>query len=170
MDPAQVVVLALGALACWFDLRSRRIPNFLTFGGAAVALLYALVAAGLPGLGQSAVGWLIGAALFFPLFALGGLGAGDVKLVACFGAWLGPMAALHVALYAAVAGGVLGLVVAFATGYLGQALANLRLLLTHWRVVGVRPLPELTLARSRGPRLPYALPIMAGAMAAIWLK
>ena len=55
------------------------------------------------------------------------------------------------------------------TGYFSQAIGNVRLLLTHWRVVGVRPLRALTLEQAKGPRLPYALPIVAGAVAAIWL-
>ena len=167
MGTSQIAVLFLGAIACVYDLRTRRIPNLLTFGGAALALAYSLMAAGGRGLLASIAGWLTGAALFFPLFALGGMGAGDVKLAACIGAWLGPWASLFVALYSALAGGVMAVVVALATGYFGTAVRNLWLLLAHWRVVGVRPLPELTLETSRGPRLPFAVPIAAGTLAAI---
>jgi len=132
--------------------------------------VYSVATHGASGLWTSAGGWLAGAALFMPLFALGGMGAGDVKLLACFGAWLGPIGALWVALYAAVAGGVLALLVALATGYFGMAVLNLQLLFAHWRESGVKPLPALTLEGSRGPRLPYALPITAGAVAAMWLR
>jgi prepilin peptidase CpaA len=170
LEPGQVVALILSALACWFDVRTRHIPNLLTFGGAALALGYSLVTGGPGGLLTSALGWLAGAALFLPFFALGGMGAGDVKLAACIGAWLGPMAAVFVDLYAALAGGVMALALALATGYLRQALTNVWLLLAHWRVVGIRPLREVTLEGSRGPRLPYALPIAAGALAAIWFR
>jgi prepilin peptidase CpaA len=170
LEPSEVAVLILGALACWFDVRTRHIPNLLTFGGAAAALGYSLVRGGPAGLLTSALGWLAGAALFLPFFLLGGMGAGDVKLVACLGAWLGPMAALYVDLYAALAGGVMALALALATGYLGQALMNVWLLLAHWRIAGIRPLPALTLEGSRGPRLPYAVPIAAGALAAIWFR
>jgi prepilin peptidase CpaA len=170
MDLRHVVVLALSVVACACDLRTRRIPNALTFGGAALALAYSTWVGGVSGCVTSAGGWLVGVALFFPMFALGGMGAGDVKLAACIGAWLGPMQAVFVALYSAIAGGVLALIVALATGYFKQAVSNVWLLLAHWRVVGVRPLPELTLETSRGPRLPFALPITAGAIAAMWLK
>jgi prepilin peptidase CpaA len=170
LEPGQAIALILAALACWFDIRTRRIPNLLTFGGAAVALGYALVTGGWAGLGISALGWLAGAALFLPFFVLGGMGAGDVKLVACLGAWLGPWTAVYVDLYAAIAGGVMALALALGTGYLRKALTNVWLLLAHWRVAGIRPLPELTLEGARGPRLPYALPIAAGAVAAIWLR
>jgi prepilin peptidase CpaA len=170
MRANQVVALILGGVACVCDLRTRRIPNVLTFGGAALAIVYSLYATGVAGLVTSVGGWLMAAALFMPMFALGGMGAGDVKLAACLGAWLGPMAALFVALYSAIAGGVMAVCVALATGYFRQAWSNVWLLLAHWRVVGLRPLPELTLETSRGPRLPFALPIAAGALATIWLR
>ena len=170
MRTNQAVVLILGAVACVCDLRTRRIPNLLTFGGAACAIAYSLVVSGAGGLVTSLGGWLTGAALFLPMFALGGMGAGDVKLAACLGAWLGPIPTLFVALYSALAGGVMAVCLALATGYFGQAWRNVWLLLAHWRVVGIRPLPELTLDGSRGPRLPFAVPIAVGAVAAIWLK
>jgi prepilin peptidase CpaA len=170
METSQTVVVILAVIACWCDIRTRRVPNLLTFGGAALAVAYSLVAHGSSGLLISLGGWLTGAVLFLPLYLLGGMGAGDVKLLACLGAWLGPRAALFAALYSSIAGGVLALIVGLTTGYLGKAFRNLWLLLAHWRVVGVRPLAELTLEGSRGPRLPYALPIAAGAIAAIWFR
>jgi prepilin peptidase CpaA len=170
MQANQVVVVILGAVACVCDLRTRRIPNILTFGGAALALVYAAVASGPGGALASLGGWAIGAALFFPMFALGGMGAGDVKLAACLGAWLGPAASLFIALYSALAGGIMAVAVALATGYFRQMFRNVWLLLAHWRVVGIRPLPEVTLEGSRSPRLPFALPIAAGALAAIWWR
>jgi len=170
MSVNQVVVLLVSGIACVCDLRTRRIPNLLTFGGAALAIVHAIWVAGPGGLVTSVGGWLTGVALFMPMFMLGGMGAGDVKLVACIGAWLGPMLALFVALYSAVAGGVMAVGVALSTGYFKQAVGNVWLLLAHWRVVGVRPLPELTLEGSSGPRLPFALPIAAGACAALWFR
>lgn len=170
MGTNQVVVLLLSGTACVCDLRTRRIPNLLTFGGAALAVAYSIWAAGLPGLVTSLGGWITGTALFLPMFLLGGMGAGDVKLAACIGAWLGPLPALFVALYSAIAGGVMALGVALMTGYFKRMVGNVWLLLAHWRVAGIRPLPELTLEGSRGPRLPFALPIAAGAIAAIWLE
>ena len=95
-----------------FDVRTRRIPNWLTFGAALAALAYAAFDAGLPGVGTAAAGWIAGAALFFPFFALGGMGAGDVKLLAALAAWLGPSESVWLAIFAAMAGGVLGLCVA----------------------------------------------------------
>src|SRR5947207_746215 len=116
--------LFLGGLACVFDVRSRRIPNLLTFGGAALAVAYSVVSHGFGGLLASVEGWAVGLALFLPMFLLRGMGAGDVKLLACLGAWVGPLQAFWMAIYAMMAGGVLAIVVALATGYASQAVSN----------------------------------------------
>ncbi len=170
LDAREFAVLAIGVLACWYDLRTRRLPNFLTLGGAAVGFLHAIYAGGIWGGTSSLLGWGVGLALFLPFFALRGLGAGDVKLLACMGAWLGPATTVWAALYSAMAGGVFALVVALFTGYLGTALRNVSFLWTFWQTVGLKPLPDLTLEGSRGPRLPYALPIAAGTLTALWLR
>jgi prepilin peptidase CpaA len=166
----QLTALLIGVLACFFDLRTKHIPNPLTLGGAAVALVYWFVVGGPAGLGMSIVGWLVGVAVFLPFFLLGGLGAGDVKLLGCLGAWLGLSQIAWTGLYAAIAGGIMGIAVALGTGYLRTAVDNVYVLLVHFRVRGVRPHPDLTLDKGKGPRLPYALPILAGSVVAIWLQ
>lgn len=163
------MALAIGVFSCVLDLRTRRIPNSVTFGGAALGFVYGLVAQGPSGLLQAAFGWLAGLVMFLPFFALGGLGAGDVKLLACLGAWLGPSMAMWTALYTALAGGVMAVILALSAGYLNIALMNVMRLINHFRENGVRPHPDLTLSGHTGPRLPYALPITAGTLAAIWL-
>src|SRR3990170_4623177 len=97
-DFRTVIVLTVSLAAVAFDVRTRRIPNWLTFGAAAAAFGYAGLHSGLTGVGIGVLGWLVGAALFFPFFALGGMGAGDVKLLAALGAWLGPTESVWVAI------------------------------------------------------------------------
>ena len=109
MTPIYVATIVIAVVAALWDLRTRRIPNLLTFGAALAALLVNAYLSGLTGLGWSIAGWLVGVAFFFPFFALGGMGAGDVKLLAALGAWLGPALAVWVALFSLIAGGVLGL-------------------------------------------------------------
>jgi prepilin peptidase CpaA len=129
-----------------------------------------VVAGGISAFGFSIAGLAVGLAIFFPVFALGGTGAGDVKLLASLGAWLGPAGVLWTAMYAAMAGGAMALVVVLAHGYARRAFSNIWLLLCHWRVAGVRPLPEVTLEHGSGPRLAYALPITVGAVVTLCLR
>jgi prepilin peptidase CpaA len=75
-----------------------------------------------------------------------------------------------VALFAALAGGPLALLVAASHGYLRRAFTNLWGLLMYWRVAGLEPHPALTLESGGAPRLPYALPIAAGLVMTLWLR
>jgi prepilin peptidase CpaA len=153
-----------------FDLRTRRIPNVLTFGAAAAAVIYGLLLDGSGGAGRAAAGWFVGALLFFPMFALRGMGAGDVKLLAALGAWLGPGDTVWLAIFASIAGGVMAVIVALFHGYLRQAFANVWLMLMHWRVAGIRPVPGVTLREGRAPRLAFAVPIAMGVVCTLWRR
>jgi prepilin peptidase CpaA len=168
-DIRVVAILTVAAVAAVCDVRSKRIPNVLTFGSAAAALIYALATGGIGSLGLAAAGWLAGAVLFFPFFALGGMGAGDVKLLAALAAWFGgPADAIQLAMFAAMAGGVFGVVVALLHGYLRQALSNVWMMLIHWRTFGFQAIAGLTLTDTGAPRLAYAIPIMIGAVCTLW--
>ena len=169
MELVSVVVVAISAVACITDLRSRRIPNVLTFGGALAALVYHTASGGAAGLLSACGGWGVGLAIFFLPFALGGMGGGDIKLLAALGAWLGPAASVWLALYTGAVGGVLALSVALARGYLRTALRNIWLLFSHWRVAGLAPLADVSLRGCSGPRLAYAVPIFMGTVVTIWL-
>jgi prepilin peptidase CpaA len=81
-------------VAAWIDGRQLKVPNWLTFPMIISGWLYSIAAfywAGLPwweGLGWSLLGTAIGLALLLPAYAIGGMGAGDVKLLAGVGAWV----------------------------------------------------------------------------------
>ena len=170
MSPVHIASLTIASIACVTDLRTRRIPNILTFGAALVGLLYQFATGGIDGLGQAGLGWLVGAVIFILPFALGGLGGGDVKLLAALGAWLGPADVVWLSLYTGVAGGVMALVVSARYGYLGTAIRNVKLLLCHWQVAGIEAGPAITLENSAGPKLAYAFPILTGMVATVWLR
>lgn len=89
-----MTVLTLGllvfvTLAAVYDLRERRIPNELVLACGVVGLATGVVRAGGAGLADSAISMILGAAVLFPVFALGWIGAGDAKLAGALGAWLG---------------------------------------------------------------------------------
>lgn len=168
MTTFETGALAVAGAACITDVLSRRVPNVLTGAAIASGLLAHASLSGGHGVLAALLGLAAGLAAFFPFFALGGMGGGDVKLMAALGTWLGWSPVLWTALYAAVAGGVMALGVGFAHGYLRQAFSNIGGLLLFWWVQGVRPVPALTLEHGSGPRLPYALPIFAGLVAMLW--
>ena len=170
MSPVHICTLTIAGAACVTDLRTRRIPNVLTIGAALAGLVFQFATGGVEALGQAALGWLLGALVFLLPFALGGLGGGDVKLLAALGAWLGPADALWLVLYTGVAGGVMAVAVSARYGYLGTALQNVKLLLCHWQVAGIKALPEITLEGSGGPKLAYAFPILMGLVTSVWLR
>ena len=170
MSVHESLAVAVALAASGFDLRSRRIPNALTLGGALAGLIAAAITTGVGGVGSSASGWALATVMWLPLYALGGMGAGDVKLMAAIGAWVGPLIVFYASLYAAVAGAMVAAGMVIAQGCARQTYFNIHLLLAHWRVAGFAPHAQLTLDAGASPRLAYAVPILIGTLAAIWLR
>jgi len=166
---------ALIILAVRFDLKSRRIPNWLVASGALLGIfLHAVVPGGEGffspnhgGLGAMAAvqGWALGLILLMPMYALRTLGAGDVKLIAAIGAFFGPVPILAITVLSMVCGGVLAIVVSLWNRNLLHVLANVRFMMVNAVMRGVagdfggidKP------ANSTG-KLPYAVAIAAGTM------
>lgn len=96
-------------IAVAWDLRAWRIPNYVTFPAALAGIGFHVAVAGLAGLKTSVLGLALGLGLLFIPFMLGGMGGGDVKLLAALGAWLGPKGILFATLYSGLAGGVIAL-------------------------------------------------------------
>ena len=106
------MVVALAAVlvtAICTDLRSSRIPNWLTFPAVGVALLAHAWLGGFPGALFSLAGLGTGLGLFLILYVTGSIGAGDAKLMAAVGAIMGPYDALSSGLLAMIVGGVYAL-------------------------------------------------------------
>ena len=119
------VLIALIGAALFFDLTRKRIPNYLTFPAIAWGLISYTVVDGLSGLWFSLAGLLVGLAIFFIPFAMGGMGGGDVKLLGAVGALQGWQFVLSVALLTAVAGGVMAVVYLLVTGRLLRVLKKM---------------------------------------------
>jgi prepilin peptidase CpaA len=168
-----VPMLGLLTWAAAVDVRSRRIPNWLSFS---------LVLAGLGqsvtwcrtvgGPGEACLGLLTGFGLTFVLFGLGALGGGDVKLLAGIGAWLGPVPTLVVFALAAVIGMVVVLVQAGAQGRLARLFRNsavIAMSLAHAGESGLDQAAETGRACSgnTGRPLPYAVPVLLATLTVV---
>ena len=155
-----LVILAAALLAASLtDLAHRRIPNVITYPLAACGLVCHFASAGTNGLIFALTGILAGAALLLPFYMLGGMGAGDVKLLAASGSILGPFGIFTAALYSALAGGIYALLVLWRHGALENA------------VYGLTPTPANQDAAMAGkkhlPRLCYGVAISLGTVLAV---
>ncbi len=148
MNVASVLALGVASIALLTDVRTRRIPNWLTgaalLGGVAVNFwLY-----GVEGVGLALLGAALGGLALFPFYLTRVLGAGDVKLLAGLGALIGPNAVIWVVLYGALVGGLVSAIILARRG---------RLLLTLDEMFVRRSAPTLS-----GATAPYALAIAGG--------
>ena len=139
-------VLIAVTVATVTDLRSRRIPNWLTLPFLAGGLVAGGVTGGLPGLARSAAGAGLAVLILAAFCFLRGMGWGDLKLCAAVGAWIGPGQMGIALLMTAIAGG----------------LAAVGVLL--WRGMGYRVPARLTLDDPAALTLPYAPVIAVGTL------
>ena len=166
-----VLVASLGAFS---DLRSARIPNWLTYSGLLAALLVRFAALGWQGLKIGAVGMSVAALFFFVLFVMGAMGGGDVKLMASVGAWAGSHQVLSVLLAAALAGGLLAIVYILCGQGIRRTFWNLMDLIRFRLTSGLRPHPVLNVREAGVLRVPFGVAIAMGTLFcagnAIWWR
>jgi len=152
---AAVVVVSL---AVYTDLRWRKISNRLTIPAIAVGIVLNTFCLSWYGLFSSLTGFAIGIAVFIIPFALRGMGGGDVKLMGALGALLGGYAIVSIALYTAVCGGAIAVVVAFYNHELGSSLRTTARMIKN--IVHIDRSKKVDI--STNLRIPYGLAIGAG--------
>ena len=158
-------LLAMLGVAAAIDLRSRRIPNWLTLMIAMTGTMQAFLSAATVTPLQSILGLLVGGLLSFALFAIGGRGGGDVKLLAAAGAWTGVTLIFYVFVVAALFEMVLALAQCAAQGRLRTLFRNTAVLavnIAHAKELGEAHLDAAGIASSSAGRpLPYAVSVLA---------
>jgi len=109
----QVALVGTVLTAAITDLLDQRVPNWLTMPATVLALCFQSAIGGMQGVMWGLGGWLAGFTILILFYVKGGMGAGDVKLMAAIGAFTGPYRVLWIFLYTALFGGIyaLGIVV-----------------------------------------------------------
>ncbi|HKI33139.1 MAG TPA: A24 family peptidase [Gemmataceae bacterium] len=172
-------VCAAMVVAAVIDGWKLKVPNWLTLplilSGWAFGLLHncgLLAGSGDGGLGAALAGTVLGFALLLPVYAIGGMGAGDVKMQMGFGSWVGAFFGLWPALgviwwafaVAVLIGGVIAAVMMAVRGQYRRNLANTREIVGDW--LGAKGVGEVAeKAAVRKPRLhllPYGIPLCLG--------
>lgn len=144
------------------DIRERRIPNTVTGPAILAGLMLHAIYGGWAGLAGSALAGLIAGGIFLIFFLAGGMGAGDVKLMAAVGCLAGLAPLRMVVMSTVIAGALFALAVGIYNGRLRETLRNVGALLVHHGQQGLTPHPDLNLTNAHTLRLPFALPIAAG--------
>ena len=161
MEQMFPVILLLGLLgvAVASDLRRHRISNFLVVLGLALGLASQAYTGGISGLGDGALGLLVGFGIFLPLYALGGMAAGDVKLMAMVGSFMTPHFALWTALFSLISGGLCGLLLVLVRGQIQQTLGR------YWLMLRARAYLAPATDEGAGKPFPYSVAILLGTLA-----
>jgi prepilin peptidase CpaA len=161
-----IVVLVIALI---IDMRSHRIPNWLTYPAVLFGIGFHTLSEGLDGLLFGASGTLLGFGLLIIFYLVGGMGAGDVKLMAAVGAFLGPKGVFAAFILTALVGGIYAVVLLIRSGRIGARLARLdtpfAIYLGSLTCAG-----SLHEARGSAPKLCYGVAIAIGTTLSIALK
>jgi prepilin peptidase CpaA len=168
-SPRSASLLALLLVAAAVDLRTYKIPNWLTGAGLLLGLVCSTVLATPPYSGLlGGLGGIVTAMLvLLPLYAIRVLGAGDVKLMCAIGAFLGALGTLQAILFTFIAGGIVAVVFALSRGELQRMVANVKntvQFMVFAVMGGVQPTAAIEPGASIG-KLPYGVSIAAGTAA-----
>ncbi|HUB52176.1 MAG TPA: prepilin peptidase [Terracidiphilus sp.] len=161
--------LLVVSVATVTDLLSRRIPNWLVFPYWLAGIVVSGVLFGWHGVLQSFEGAGVAIGIFGVFFLLGGMGAGDVKLCAAVGAWIGPWQTLLALIFTALAGGVIVIVWAAFGGFLSELFKGTGDLMAGWKRGAIRD-PEATIENPKRRKIPYAPAIAVGTLFSFFVR
>lgn len=160
----QSALAVLVLVAAGYDVRYRRIPNWLTVSGLAAGLALNGFLGGWGGLKTAGAGFAVAFGAYFLLYAIRAMGAGDVKLMGAVGALAGPSNWLFIFVVTAIFGGLAALGLSLARGRLRRTLWNVMYLageLLRFRAPYLRH-EELDVKSEKAMKLPHGLSIAVG--------
>jgi prepilin peptidase CpaA len=153
--PTAVVLV----IATFTDVRNRRIPNWLVLPFLVLGIVVSGLLHGWHGVGSSLAGAALGFFIYGFLFWMGGMGAGDVKLCAAIGAWIGPGQLLISLVFTGLAGGAMVLIWALSAGFFKELFLH-----TADLAFGSKERGEVTLSNPLRRKMPYAPAIAVGTL------
>jgi prepilin peptidase CpaA len=168
-QPALLVLVLLLLTAAVIDWRTYRIPNSLTVGGTVLGLMFNSLVPQHAGFLMALAGMALGLVLLLPLYMLRAMGAGDVKLMAMVGAFVGFPDIFYAVLFTFVTGGFAALAVAFhrrAFRRMTHNVMDMAQSMAFAALAGGRPTAAMAQGTSIG-RLPYGVSIAIGTIG--WL-
>jgi prepilin peptidase CpaA len=161
-----MLLLMLALTAAVYDFRFRRIPNWLCLAGVVAGLAVNTWLSGLAGLKSSAMGLGLGFAVYFVLYLLRAMGAGDVKLMAAIGSLAGPDAWIWIFLFACILGGVIAIVLLLAKGRVSATIWNIAFILKELSQLRAPYMKreELDVHNPKAVTLPHGVSIALGVL------
>lgn len=154
-------------VAAYIDGKQLRVPNWITFPMVFSGLLFNTLNPDGMGFLWALVGMFVGLLCLLPLYAVGGMGAGDVKLMAGVGAWLGWQTTLYSFAATAIVGAVMAIVMVWYRKSFVKHYGNLLTILHEWKTLYRNPRELSRIAAERKPSmflLPYGIPICIGSI------
>jgi len=164
---AALLCAVIGAI---YDVRSRRVPNVLTLPAVCFGLILHFTLGGWRELGSTAGAGLFCGLIFLAFYLAGGMGAGDVKLIAAVGCIAGLSFIGQLLIFTSLAGGVMAIGLALYRRQLRNTIFNIWSLALHHKTAGLVPHSEFNISNAQTLRLPYALAIAAGSALSLCLK
>ncbi len=162
----QYLLLAIVLIAAYFDIRYRRIPNWLVGPALLIGFAVNTLLFGWAGLAHAGLGFGLAILIYFPLYMLRGMGAGDVKLMAAIGALVGWRIWLAIFIFTGLLGGVLAIVLILIRGRLRRTFTNTFYIL--WDLMNLRQpylrSAEVDVRSDKAFRLPHGAVIALGAV------
>ena len=165
---SEVLTIALAALfasaGAIFDIATRRIPNRLTYTGMLLALVLRGGLWGWRGVALGLAGGLTVGFIFILFYLIRAMGAGDVKLMAMVGFFLGPIQGLEALLACALFGGIMAVIYMVYLKRVRRTVGNLLSIVRYHYIFGVDAHPEVSLDNPESVRMPYGIAVAAGAI------
>ena len=156
------LVSAILILAAWIDGKELKVPNWITFPMVLSGLVYSATIG--DGISAGLLGMCCGLLCLLPLYSVGGMGAGDVKLMAGIGAWVGWEITFYSFCVSVIVGAVMAVIMVASRGAWKKHYEQFLMILSEWSVIK-NPYELSKIAAERKPTmflLPYGIPICIG--------